>query len=159
MSTAEFDTSFAFGALAEAFDATVYVTDSDVTWKEIEALRIAARADVATVADAHWSRALAYVARLKVPCVRAWAGRWLEFCLGDVPRPVRHFGEAGKACRKVELALARLGVVDPAGFEEREAPKVNRSSATRIARRRQNRGGECNGLKEYNERMRGPWVG
>ncbi len=156
----DLDTSFAYGALADAFDATVFVTDSDVTWLEIERLRTAARADVESIASPHWTRALAYVARLTVPCVRAWAGHWLAFCTQpDVARPVRHFGEAGKACRKVELALARLGVVDPEGFEEREAPKVNRSSAARVARRRQNRGGECNGLKEYNERMRGPWVG
>lgn len=152
------DTSFPFGALAEAFEATEFVTDSDVRWKEIEALRIAARLDVATVADAHWTRALPYVARLKVPAVRAWAGQWLAFCTIEGARPVRHIGDAGKACRKVELALARLGVVDPEGFEERLAPTVH-SSAAREKRRRQTRGGDCNGLREFNERMVGPWVG
>lgn len=133
--------------------------DHALTWRDVEALRIAARADVATVADQHWTRALSYVARLTVPAVRLWASRWLTFCTVGGPRPVRHIGEAGKACRKVELALARLGVIDPHGFEEREAPKPSRASKTRAMRRRQNRGGDCGGLREFNERMRGPWIG
>jgi hypothetical protein len=153
------DTDFPFGA-NDPSEVTAIVTDSDrLTWRDVEALRIEARSDVATVADAHWTRALSYVARLKVPCVRAWAARWLTFCTVGGARPPRHIGEAGKACRKVELALARLGVIDPHGFEEREAPKPSRASKTRAMRRRQNRGGDCGGLREFNERMRGPWVG
>lgn len=154
------DTDFPFGAnVDETSVRTVILTESErLTWRDIEAARISARADVATVADAHWTRALAYVARLKVPCVKAWAARWLDFCLVEGPRPVRHVGEAGKACRRVELELARLGVVDPEGFEAVERA-AQRPSKAREKRKRQQRGGDCNGLREYRARMEGPWVG
>lgn len=160
------DTDFAFGANLE--ERTLCLVDSDscdmgaaghrITWADVEAARREARADVGTVADAHWTRALAYVARLKVPCVRAWAGRWLEFCTSGGARPLRHLGEAGKACRAAELELARLGVVDPYGFEAREDGRSG-PSKSRDQRKRQKRGGECNGLKDFNERMRSPWIG
>jgi hypothetical protein len=118
------DTDFPFGANDP--EVTAIVTDSDsIAWRDIESLRRAARADVATVADAHWTRALSYVARLREPALRSWASRWLAYCTVGGARPVRHAGEAGKACRRVELELARVGVIDPEGFEacERIAPK------------------------------------
>jgi hypothetical protein len=151
------DTDFPFGANEDTSIRTEVIDTSDLRWAAIEAIRKAARADVATVADPQWTRALSYVARLQAPALKAWASRWLTYCTVGGDRPIRHIGEAGKACRRVELKLSRLGVVDPDGFEaiEQNAP---RSSAAREKRRRQKRGGECNGLKEFNERMRAPWV-
>lgn len=120
------DTEFLFGA-NDPSEVTAVVTESDrLTWRDIEAARRADRADVATVADSHWTRALSYVAHLQEPALRAWASRWLTFCTVGGARPVRHAGEAGKACRRVELELARVGVVDPDGFSyaaEERAPR------------------------------------
>jgi hypothetical protein len=156
------DTSFAFGANVEPEETslrTAVVTLSEtLTWADIEALRKEQRRDVETVAGGNWGRVVKLLAGLKVPALRTWSQRWVDYCTSGGPRPTRHFGEAGKACRRVELALARLGVIDPDGFEAREAPRA-RPSKARVQRRRQQRGGDCNGLREYNERMRGPWIG
>lgn len=120
------DTSFDFGANGEQ---TAIVTDSDrLMWRDIEAIRREARADVATVAAPLWVRAAVMVARIRHPALKAWASRWVDYCL--IPgkaRPVRHTGNAGKSCRRVELALSRLGIVDPDGFEAVErAPRAKR---------------------------------
>jgi hypothetical protein len=151
------DADFPFGANEDTSIRTEVIDTSDLRWAAIEAIRRVDSLDVATISDSDWTRALSYVAGLKSPALKAWASRWLTFCTVGGDRPMRHVGEAGKACRRVELKLARLGVVDPVGFEdiERAAP---RSSASRDRRKRQQRGGECNGLKEFNERMRSPWV-
>lgn len=147
------DSSFAFGANV---DRTAIVTESDrLTWRDIEAVRRNARADVATIVNSLWFRAVRYVARIRHPALRAWAARWVAYCLTPgTKRPVRHAGEAGKACRRVELQLADCGVVDPEGFtygtEERAPRKRKFKGAFR---------GVAGQLEEYRERMRGPWLG
>lgn len=150
------DTDFPFGA-NDTEKTTVAIEAARLTWADIEAMRLEQRADVATVADRHWTRAVAVVERLQVPGVKLWARRWLTFCIVGGPRPVRLSHEPGKACRRVELVLARMGIIDPDGFEAHELPR-GRNSKTRAARRRQQRGGDCNGLREFNERMASPWV-
>lgn len=151
------DTDFPFGANDET-ERTAFVTEADlITWRDIESTRRESRADVETIADSSWSRVLVMVARIRHP-LRAWASRWVAYCTtSGTARPVRHAGKAGKACRRVELALSRLGIIDPEGFEAIEARRGS-SARVRNARRRQVRGGDCNGLREFNERMNGPWI-
>lgn len=147
------DSSFSFGA--NIGTATALITESSrLTWRDIEADRRQARVDVATVADSSWSRALLFVARLKHPALKAWAGRWLTYCTtSGAARPVRHAGEAGKECRRVELQLARWGVIDPDGFEAVERPAPRKRKFKGVFR------GVAGQLEEYRERMRGPWIG
>lgn len=151
------DDSFDFGHNVDrtAIVPAVYGTDGAPAWRDIEAARREARADVATVAGPLWARALRTLNRIRIPALKAWAARWVDYCLiTGKPRPVRHAGEAGKACRRVELTLADLGIVDPEGFtyaaEERAPRKRKFKGAFR---------GVAGQLEEYRERMRGPWIG
>lgn len=161
ISAPSMDSSFDFGFNVDSGplegEATRVVTESErLTWADIESERRNARADVETVAASRWVRALSYIARLKAPALQKWSARWLTYC--TVPgheRPVFHAGKAGEACREVELQLARLGIVDPNGF--------NYGSAERRAPRKRKFKGAFRGvagqLEEYRERMRGPWIG
>lgn len=148
------DIDFPFGA-NDSSERTAVVTEAErITWADIEAVRRVARADVATVANASWSRALLMVARIRHPSLRAWAMRWVHYCTAPgLARPVRHAGQAGKACRRVELALSRLGIVDPDGFETVERAPRRKRAVKGVFR------GVAGQLQEYNERMRGPWIG
>lgn len=153
------DTDFPFGANLEpvehtAIVAAVYGTDGAAAWRDIEAERRIARADVATVASPLWTRALRTLKLIRIPALKLWAARWVDYCLiPGKPRPVRHAGEAGKACRRVELALSRLGIVDPDGFEAVErAPRAKRRHVGVFR-------GVAGQLEEYRDRMRGPWIG
>lgn len=147
------DTDFPFGANAPDDEVTAVVIDSDsLTWRDIERVRREARADVATVAEGLWGKALGKLSRLRNPSLARWGSQWVSYCLTAGPRPVRHVGEAGKACRALELELASLGIVDPEGFTygaEERAPRkrkfrgVFRGVAGQLAddRKRLKRGG------------------
>lgn len=147
------DDSFDFG---HNVDRTACVSDPEIiAWRDIEAERRNARADVATVADSLWARAVRHVALIRQPALKLWAARWVAYCLTPgTKRPVRHAGEAGKACRRVELALADCGIVDPEGFTY--------GTEERAPRKRKFKGvfrGVAGQLEEYRDRMRGPWIG
>jgi hypothetical protein len=150
------DIDFPFGANTYvSSERTAVVTESELlTWRDIEAERRTARADVATVASPLWSRAMGLIKRIRHPMLKLWASRWVDYCLSPGnARPVRHAGKAGKACRRVELALSRLGIVDPEGFEAIErAPRAKRRHVGAFR-------GVAGQLEEYRERMRGPWIG
>lgn len=156
MDSVDFD--FGFNAPIEHDDdRTAVVTDSDsLMWRDIEAVRRAARADVETIASGPWSRALAFVSRIRIPALRTWAARWVAYCTTPgTDRPVFHAGKAGEACRRVELQLADFGIVDPEGFSYGRAERGPK-------RKRKFRGafrGVAGQLQEFNERMRGPWIG
>lgn len=130
------DDSFDFGFNVDTpleGEHTAVVTESElITWRDIELARRTARADVETIANSRWTRALSYVARIKTPALRLWAGRWLTYCTAPGhARPVRHAGEAGRACRRVELELSRLGVDDETRREMMTAYEKNRESFAR----------------------------
>ena len=66
---------------------------------------------------------------------RTWAKRWLVHCLTDGPRPrPDELGLTYRQARRVELALARLGAVDPAGFDGllRRPSKKRRAPVGRV---------------------------
>lgn len=156
------DTDFPFGANIDDDDTAehtaivpaVFGSSGIAAWRDIEAERRIARADVATVASPLWTRALRTLKLIRHPMLKLWASRWVDYCLTPgKARPVRHAGKAGKACRRVELALSRLGIVDPDGFEAIErAPRAKRRHVGAFR-------GVAGQLEEYRDRMRGPWIG